>query len=75
MKRLEVCGGRLPSNAKKWLEANSGRFDTLTDMKRDEGLLAGRTEGARIVASSADNSYDDLSGDARLQALEASSPR
>lgn len=67
-KRIDVAGGHLPQDARKWMEANIAQFANLATMDIDDGF----PEEARVYAVPAnpDARYDTLDGVTRLRALE-----
>ena len=71
LRRIELCGGNLPSPVRTWVEVNVARFRDLAGMDENEGLPGGPDIGAYVVPSTADPKYDGLEGCDRLDALEA----
>ncbi len=68
LKRIEVGGGQLPTNAKSWLDAQIALFADLGSLEIDDGFPEETT--VRWVSPNPDHRYDTLEGVARLRALE-----
>ena len=70
LRRIELAGGRLPTSASSWLAANLHKSPDLEDMDSIQfGFLSSGISGWTEVE--ADVHFHDLSGQARLRALEA----
>jgi hypothetical protein len=70
LRRIELGGGELPKNANAWLSAALPQYADVSGMNRlDDG--AREAAVARRVRPNPDSQYDDLSGEARLKALES----
>jgi hypothetical protein len=68
LKRIDLAGGNLPPEAKRWLGTEIGQFPDLVGMSGEEGYPEGIT--VSDVLPSPDDRYDVLEGTARLRALE-----
>lgn len=70
LRRIEIAGGELEPNDRKWLEINLRERVDLSAMQRvDEGFLG--TLKASWVPPEPNEQFDFLSGRSRLEALEA----
>ncbi|WP_409269171.1 hypothetical protein [Massilia sp. BHUDP2] len=70
LRRIEVAGGMLPSSASSWLAAHLHNFPDLNNMDSVQfGFLSSGISG--WVEVEPDDHFSDLTGEARLRALEA----
>jgi hypothetical protein len=70
LRRIEVAGGRLPASASSWLAVHLHNFPDLNNMDSVQfGFLSsGISEWVEVES---EDHFSDLSGEARLRALEA----
>jgi len=70
LRRIEVAGGMLPASASSWLAAHLHNFPDLNNMDSVQfGFLSSGISG--WVEVEPDDHFSDLTGEARLRALEA----
>ncbi len=70
LRRIEVSGSELPPKGATWLAANVGEFEDLAaPIAINEGFLAGVEVRSHHAVS--DDRYNEMSGEARLRALQA----
>jgi len=70
LRRIQLGGAQLPADADVWMTSNAAEYPDVTGMYRlDDG--AREAAVARWVAPNPDPRYGELSGEARLKALES----